>query len=194
MTDWKHLNFECVCNHGHAFIYSSTEISWSHWTLEKINHGKRGADAYLPSWWTRMAEAVMSVVTLKYGNHRSWWHRVYKVDYLTAVFLPTGFKHIRMNINMDRLCKPNTTWAAQGPSQTRTPGVRFFLSHLSLFVLKHLIDARVEGRTRKHGGDGIRQIQHSLENWIHCLRVHKTWSVCLFVFPIRLCLKRRSWS
>lgn len=83
-----------------------------------------------------------------------------------------------MNINTCRLCRPNTTWAVQGPSQTRTPGVRFCLSHLSLFVLKHLIDARVEGRTRKHGGDGIRQIQHSLENGIHCLRVHKTWRVC----------------
>lgn len=35
--------------------------------------GRRG---HPPSLWTRMAEAVMSVVTLKYGSHRSYRDRV----------------------------------------------------------------------------------------------------------------------
>lgn len=37
-------------------------------------------------------------------------------------------------------------------------------SHLSLFVLEHFIDAGVEGRARKHGGDWISQVQDCFEN------------------------------
>lgn len=90
-----------------------------------------------------MAEAVMSVVTLKYGSHRSWWHQAQRQ---VGECFHRLYKKIQKKKN---------------------------LSHLSLFVLEHLIDARVEGRTGKHGGDGIRQVQHSFKNGIHRLREHK---------------------
>lgn len=45
-----------------------------------------------------MAEAVMSVVTLKYGNHRSWWRcEDTRLENVTAIFVLTDFKHKRMN-------------------------------------------------------------------------------------------------
>lgn len=43
---------------------------------------------HLPSWWTRIAEAVMSVVTLKYGSHRSCGHEKFQVAFNLFVFSP----------------------------------------------------------------------------------------------------------
>lgn len=41
--------------------------------------GYKGVElsCHSPSWWTRMDEAVMSVVMLKYGSHRSWKHKMF---------------------------------------------------------------------------------------------------------------------
>lgn len=78
-----------------------------------------------------MAEAVMSVVTLKYGSHRSWQKKNY-FNFILFHFLS--------------LC------------------CEIPVSHLCLLVLKHFMNAGIEGGAREHGGDGIGQVQDCFKN------------------------------
>lgn len=44
------------------------------------------------------------------------------------------------------------------------------MPHLGLLVLEHFVDAGVEGGAGEHGGDGVGQVQHRLEDRVHGLQ------------------------
>lgn len=79
-----------------------------------------------------MAEAVMSVVILKYGIRRSCVHE--RLHHMTLVFT---------------CC--HRLWFMCFP---------IISPHLNLFALEDVANAGVEGSAREHGGDRIRQIQN----------------------------------
>lgn len=79
-----------------------------------------------------MAEAVMSVVILKYGIRRSCVHE--RLRHMTLVFT---------------CC--HRLWCMCFP---------IISPHLNLFALEDVANTGVEGSAGEHGGDGIRQIQN----------------------------------
>lgn len=108
-----------------------------------------------PSVWTLIAEAVISVVMLKYGNHRSWQWRGWKQKKKHNTE-----RHVSCDFARNVLYAHDAScWCLKRSSP-----------YLYLFVLEDWANAGVEGGSRKHGGNWVCQIQDLLKVWSHTLK------------------------
>lgn len=140
-------------------LLSGAPLSWSHFApTGNMRPGRR----HSPSVWTRMAEAEMSVVMVKYGIHRSCEGtglRRTNPGYQPLILRAQG---IQTQAGGDCELSAGAPRAVPG----RGGG------HLDLPVLEDARDAAVEASPREHGSDGVGQVQHGLHHRHHVLVGH----------------------